>query len=350
MYVPESKRQAPSRSPKRPSCPLTRRGRICVFVRRSRAARQGFTLIEVLVVVAIIALLLAILLPSLRAAREQARLLVCQTNAKQIASMTALYQADARGRVPVMLNYHYPNSPNYNQTINGEDTLPARTRLLSIALRGYAQERRKLPPEFDPERHWDSPTISDYEKRLLPDYYACPFIRGKRDGQFFLGWITVDGPNGQSQYRTYELDGHRDSYHAWAWPKTLIRNERPTYATGGGGFDPLHPNDPMEGRPKYTALTWNHLKSVRNPSGYDRGSLKLKNTHRDWTSDTRDRELKSGGLSELTVLYCAQGQRMGLEQQYWNIGSHKRNGMGGTNVVFADSHVEWVKGTLVGWN
>jgi prepilin-type N-terminal cleavage/methylation domain-containing protein len=52
--------------------------------RLPRGTRQaGFTLIEVLMVVAIIALLVAILLPSLATARNQARLMICGANMKQ---------------------------------------------------------------------------------------------------------------------------------------------------------------------------------------------------------------------------------------------------------------------------
>ncbi len=60
----------------------------------------AFTLIELLVVVAIIAMLIAILLPSLGRAREQAKDVVCRTQLQQLMKAALLYTADAKGRLP----------------------------------------------------------------------------------------------------------------------------------------------------------------------------------------------------------------------------------------------------------
>jgi prepilin-type N-terminal cleavage/methylation domain-containing protein/prepilin-type processing-associated H-X9-DG protein len=58
---------------------------------------KGFTLIELLVVISVIAVLMAILLPSLNKAREQAKKVLCASNSKQVAMALLLNAADNDG-------------------------------------------------------------------------------------------------------------------------------------------------------------------------------------------------------------------------------------------------------------
>ena len=62
--------------------------------------RKGFTLIELLVVISIIALLIAILLPSLGAARESAKRAQCSSNLRQHGIGTFAYATDNKDATP----------------------------------------------------------------------------------------------------------------------------------------------------------------------------------------------------------------------------------------------------------
>jgi len=68
--------------------------------RRPHASRRGFTLVELLVVIGIIAVLVSLLLPALGAARRQANGVVCRSNLRQIATGFVMYANDHDGALP----------------------------------------------------------------------------------------------------------------------------------------------------------------------------------------------------------------------------------------------------------
>ena len=66
-------------------------------MQRVRTGRRGFTLVELLVVIGIIALLISILLPALAKANEQARRSKCMSNQRQLVLAWLMYANENKG-------------------------------------------------------------------------------------------------------------------------------------------------------------------------------------------------------------------------------------------------------------
>ncbi len=74
-----------------------------------RRAPRGFTLVELLVVIGIIALLISVLLPVLSGVQKRGRLLKCQANMRSCLQMVFTYAAENKGSLPYGWYYNRGN-------------------------------------------------------------------------------------------------------------------------------------------------------------------------------------------------------------------------------------------------
>jgi len=70
-------------------------------MKRTTRTSRGFTLVELLVVIGIIALLISILLPTLARARDSAKAVKCGSNARQLVQGLIGYSTDFQGTLPL---------------------------------------------------------------------------------------------------------------------------------------------------------------------------------------------------------------------------------------------------------
>ena len=85
--------------------------------RRACSSRRAFTLVEILVVLAIIGILAAVLLPVFASARDAARRASCASNLKQIGQSFAMYVRDHNGFYPNVLRHAGPNCSAWAESI-----------------------------------------------------------------------------------------------------------------------------------------------------------------------------------------------------------------------------------------
>ena len=128
-------------------------------VRGTRQQAEGFTLVELLVVISILALLISILLPSLSAARDNAKRVVCLTHQQTLSRAFLQYALNFKDRLP---------------GVDGT-TLGVKWYVL---IDSYLDKR--IPAK-----------MQDYKRELMPDALFCPLGKTPWPATYMASRIEV---------------------------------------------------------------------------------------------------------------------------------------------------------------
>jgi prepilin-type N-terminal cleavage/methylation domain-containing protein/prepilin-type processing-associated H-X9-DG protein len=205
--------------------------------------RRAFTLVELLVVIGIIAVLIAILLPSLRNARVQAMKVVCSSNLRVAGQACFNYAAQNRGRLPM-----------HAGMAQGQWLwdMPISTR---DALLKFGDNRGTMycpaNPELDTDSHWTFGTGT-------PVWVAGHFwLIMRADG---LLVITINGVRQGVSFQVYPLELRK----TWVSAVNEKRSAEREVATD------VVIRDNTTGRFGGIPGTWPHFH-IHNSSHLDRG-------------------------------------------------------------------------------
>jgi prepilin-type N-terminal cleavage/methylation domain-containing protein/prepilin-type processing-associated H-X9-DG protein len=181
--------------------------------------RCGFTLVELLVVIGIIAVLVGILLPALNASRAQARSVACMNNMHQVATAVLAYADANLTRLP----YNYFRGDNGQLTWNGMGLLVS-TKALAIPLINdiYTSDVLLCPSDDSgvDAAYANVPTTvmahfrNNQYFRVLVSYGACPRLLGIPDGVNQMNSGTTATTETMKLRTHYTLNGTHPYYAA----------------------------------------------------------------------------------------------------------------------------------------
>lgn len=189
----------------------------------------GFTLIEVLVVVAILALLVSILLPSLKKARRQARVVVCSSNIGQLARGMLIYTQENKGRYAP----HLANYPNQVQFLADMRPFPDYRRLL---YERFANKQEKVIwcPVISSDYYMQPMYSRDNDPPWSKIYYVAtsnPVGRGYGGSPSYMaGYCIYAGLVANPAPNAGEPATYSKSW-AWEYSGNYSRKEEPTQAS-----------------------------------------------------------------------------------------------------------------------
>ncbi len=135
--------------------------------------RTAFTLVELLIVIAVIGVLVALLLPALTIVKESARRSLCSSNLKQIGLAANAYH-EARRRLPTARSTRFEDGQWVFQGIHDPDQSSAFFQLLPYIEHDFVSK------DYDPELGLSDPANQGIAQSFIP-VYLCPSMSYPED-------------------------------------------------------------------------------------------------------------------------------------------------------------------------
>lgn len=207
---------------------------------------SGFTIVEMMIVVAIIGLLAAVVAPRISRAMETAKAQKCRNNLKQLHAGVLGYMADHNGDTPCAQSFELFNAAKGEYSVSSSKgwiawvppgksydyadlTAPWEKDNMTSHAKGY---RDDLGIGSDAKFAVENGELFDYVGDL--SLYVCPLIRAKLApaGEFTPDGDVEKDPNGGNIYRTYAMNSFFRCSQNQGWER-LASKIGVSYSYGG---------------------------------------------------------------------------------------------------------------------